>query len=180
MALDPSVMAILQGRRQFATRGPVAAGAQTDPQEPPEYGLPTPAPVAVPAPPPEAKSLARANRMRGYMQANGMTPITYGANNERRGNLPVGSGLPGSDGLPTGGKPMQSAGPPKPNTPALPIKSATGLTAGGGGQYSGPPIPGMPLSNNASNLSLGGGNLAGTGGVGRPPEPMRPRGFGGI
>lgn len=122
MALDPGVMAILQGRRQFATRGPVAAGAQTDPQEPPEYGLPTPAPVAVPAPPPEAKSLARANRMRGYMQANGMTPITYGANNQRRGNLPVGSGLAGG---------MQS-------------------------------------------------DLAGTGDVGRPPEPMRPRGFGGI
>ena len=150
MALDPGVMAILQGRRQFATRAPAAPGIVTDPMEPPDPVV-TPPPVAVPAPPPEAKALARASRMRNYMQANGMTPITYGANNERRGNLPVGSGLPGGVDMPTGGKPAQAPAPVKQGKP-----------------------------QNASNLSLGGGNLAGTGGVGRPPEAPRPRGFGGI
>ena len=127
MALDPGILAILQARRNYATRGPVPAGAQTDPQEPPEYGLPPSAPVAVPAPvaapaPPEAKSLARANRMRGYMQANGMTPMTYGRFNVRRGNLPIGSGLPGG--------------------------AQSSLAS-----YSGPPIPGMPISNNSSNTN---------------------------
>lgn len=157
MALDPGVMAILQGRRNFATRAPAAPGIVTDPMEPPDPVVTPPAPVAVPAPP-EAKSLARANRMRGYMQANGLTPITYGANNERRGNLPVGSGLPGGVDTPTGGKPVQ---------PPAPIK--TGLKPAGSAQvqYSGPPIPGMPLSNNASNIGIA-------------DAPGTPKRFGGI
>ena len=96
--------------------------------------------------------------MRGYMQANGLTPITYGANNERRGNLPVGSGLPGGVDTPTGGKPVQ---------PPAPIK--TGLKPAGSAQvqYSGPPIPGMPLSNNASNIGIA-------------DAPGTPKRFGGI
>lgn len=158
MALDPGVMAILQARRQFATRAPAAPGIVTDPMEPPDPVVTPPAPVAVPAPPPEAKALARASRMRNYMQANGMTPITYGANNERRGNLPVGSGLPGGVDMPTGGKPAQAPAPVKQGKP----QGAAYNT-----QYSGPPIPGMPLSNNASNLTLG--NAPGT-----------PKRFGGI
>jgi len=126
MALDPGVMAILQARRNYATRGPVAAGPVINPVDtgPVDTGPVIQPPVPVPpvAAAPEAKSLARASRMRNYMQANGMKPITYGAFNERRGNLPVGSGLPGG---------MQS-------------------------------------------------DLAGTGDVGQQPEPLRPRGFGGI
>jgi len=94
MINDPGLMALLQARRNYSTRAPAAPNIGTDPMEPPDPVV-TPPPAAVPAPPPEAKSLARAQRMRAYMQANGMQPMTYGANNRRTGNLPIGSGLPG-------------------------------------------------------------------------------------
>ncbi len=153
MALDPGILAILQARRNYATRGPVPAGAQTDPQEPPEYGLPPSDPVAVPAPvaapaPPEAKSLARASRMRNYMQANGMTPMTYGRFNVRRGNLPVGSGLPG------GAAPGNGTGPGYPWSPANP----TGAQAPAQGQVNATvPASGAPAPAPSGPLTPGGG-----------------------
>ena len=126
MALDPGILAILQARRNYATRGPVAAGPVINPVDtgPGDTGPVIQPPVPVPpvAASPEAKSLARASRMRNYMQANGMTPMTYGRFNVRRGNLPIGSGLPGG--------------------------AQSSLAS-----YSGPPIPGMPISNNSSNTN---------------------------
>lgn len=137
--MTPEMMAILQARRPYQTRGP--SGNMDDgkdpepivrgpPIRPPVDGKP-PEPVATPATDPGIRAANRAQRMRAYMEANGMSAMRYGANNVRRGNVSVGSDGPGYV------QPGASPAPSTTMTAGGSLTSGNTVTSGGGGVQQG-------------------------------------------
>ena len=125
MINDPSVMAIIQARRNFNARDPSGITTvkndpgQTDPAEPGGNQTPVQPPPQVS---PADRAIARQNMMNNYMQRMGLQGYRYGAGNVRTGNIPRG----GSDGagyqslvpgaLPVTGTPPVSGGTLTPQT----------------------------------------------------------------
>jgi hypothetical protein len=116
MINDPSVLAIIQARRQYNARDPNSIitapkgnAGQTDPPEPGGGNL---APVQPPPASPADRAAARQTMMNNYMQRMGLQGYRYGAGNVRTGNIPRGgSNGAGYQALVPGALPVNGAPP---------------------------------------------------------------------